>query len=54
MIQWRQLYSAARRRPRYTVMAGKVVVENGRVATIDMRPIVEQHNRFALKLAAGK
>ncbi len=39
---------------RHTVINGKVVVEDGRVATVDMGPMVEQHNRFAFKLAAGK
>jgi len=36
------------------VINGKVVVEDGRVATVDMEPIIEQHNHFASKLAAGK
>jgi 8-oxoguanine deaminase len=39
---------------RHTVINGKVVVQDGRVTTVDMGPIVEQQNRFALKLAAGK
>jgi len=39
---------------RLTVINGKVVVQDGRVTTVDMGPIVEQQNRFALKLAAGK
>jgi 8-oxoguanine deaminase len=39
---------------RHTVINGKVVVEDGRVVTVDMGPIVEQQNRFALKLAAAE
>jgi cytosine/adenosine deaminase-related metal-dependent hydrolase len=39
---------------RYTVINGKVVVENGRVVPVDMAPIIEQHNRLAFQLAAGK
>ena len=41
----------APQRAQYTVIDGKVVVENGRVATVDMRKVVDEHNRWALKLA---
>ncbi len=44
----------APQKARHTVINGKVVVEDGRVATVEMGPIIEQHNRFALKLAGGK
>jgi 8-oxoguanine deaminase len=35
----------------YTVINGRVVVEKGQVITVDMRPVVEAHNRFALQCA---
>jgi 8-oxoguanine deaminase len=40
-------------RARVSVVHGRVVVEHGRVATVDMRPVVERHNRFAAALARG-
>jgi 8-oxoguanine deaminase len=43
----------APQKTRHTVINGQVVVEDGRVATVDMGPIVERHNRFAFNLAAG-
>jgi 8-oxoguanine deaminase len=44
----------APQKTRHTVINGRVVVEDGRVATVEMGPIVERHNRFAFNLAAGK
>lgn len=32
----------------YTVIAGRLVVENGVVRTVEMGPVVEAHNRFSL------
>ena len=40
-------------RARFTVVHGRVVVEEGRVATVDMGPVVERHNRLAAALARG-
>ena len=40
-------------RARFTVVHGRVVVEDGRVVTVDMGPVVERHNRLAAALAAG-
>ena len=37
-------------RARYTVVHGRVVVEDGRVVTLDMGPVVERHNRIAAML----
>jgi 8-oxoguanine deaminase len=37
-------------RARYTVVHGRVVVEDGRVVTLDMAPVVERHNRLAAAL----
>jgi 8-oxoguanine deaminase len=36
---------------RYTVIDGRVVVENGHVTTVDMEPVIEAHNRFSRELA---
>jgi 8-oxoguanine deaminase len=37
-----------------TVINGKVVVENGRVITIDIEPVIHEHNRWAAKLAQAE
>ncbi|MBN9670135.1 8-oxoguanine deaminase [Roseibium aggregatum] len=34
-----------------TVIQGRVVVEDGRIATMDMEPVVRDHNRYSLELA---
>jgi len=36
---------------RTTVVNGKVVVRDGQIATMDMRPVIETHNRCAARLA---
>src|SRR5271169_4423453 len=41
----------APQKARYTVINGRVVVENGEVATVDMGPVIEEHNRWSLILA---
>jgi cytosine/adenosine deaminase-related metal-dependent hydrolase len=43
----------APQKTRYTVIDGRVVVENGSVVTIDMTPVVEAHNRFSRGLASA-
>ena len=35
----------------YTVVNGKVVVRAGRLATVELEPLIEQHNRLAVQLA---
>ena len=40
-------------RARVTVVHGRVVVEDGRVATVDMAPVVARHNRLAAALGKG-
>jgi 8-oxoguanine deaminase len=40
-------------RARFTVVQGRVVVEDGRVVTLDMGPVVERHNRIAFALSRG-
>ena len=39
-------------RARQTVVGGRVVVADGRVVTLDMEPVVRQHNANAARLAA--
>jgi 8-oxoguanine deaminase len=43
----------APQKARYTVINGRLVVENGRVMTVNMNPVVEAHNRFARQFAAS-
>jgi 8-oxoguanine deaminase len=38
---------------RYTVVHGEVIVDAGRIARLDMAPIVRSHNDWSRKLAAG-
>ncbi|HEV2744236.1 MAG TPA: 8-oxoguanine deaminase [Rubrobacter sp.] len=44
----------APQKARYTVIDGQVVVENGRVTTVDMDPVIEAHNRFSRGLAGAQ
>jgi 8-oxoguanine deaminase len=37
-----------------SVINGKVVVEDGRLADVDLPPLIEQHNRLARTLVSGK
>ncbi|APW38659.1 8-oxoguanine deaminase [Rhodoferax koreense] len=37
----------------YTVVNGRVVVREGRLATLELEPLVERHNRLAMQLAAS-
>jgi cytosine/adenosine deaminase-related metal-dependent hydrolase len=37
----------------YTVVNGKVVVRQGQLATVDLGPLLEKHNRLALELATA-
>ena len=41
----------APQKARYTVINGRVIVENGAVITVDMGPVIEAHNRFSLEHA---
>ena len=41
----------APQKARYTVVDGRVVVENGVVVSVDMGPVIEAHNRFSLSIA---
>ncbi|MEI6363101.1 MAG: 8-oxoguanine deaminase [Actinomycetes bacterium] len=38
----------APQKAKYTVINGKIVVEDGRIVTVDMEPVVREHNAFAL------
>jgi len=40
-------------RARFTVVHGRVVVEEGRLATLELGPVVERHNRLAAAVAGG-
>lgn len=35
----------------YTIVNGKVVVRNGQLSTLDLKPLIKQHNQLALDLA---
>lgn len=37
----------------YTVVGGRLIVDKGELATLDIGPVIEEHNRHAAKLAAG-
>jgi cytosine/adenosine deaminase-related metal-dependent hydrolase len=37
---------------RHTVVGGRLIVEDGEIATIEMAPVIRQHNRNAARLAA--
>jgi 8-oxoguanine deaminase len=41
----------APQKARYTVVNGRIIIDNSRVATIDMGPVIEEHNRWSLELA---
>jgi cytosine/adenosine deaminase-related metal-dependent hydrolase len=43
----------APQKARYTVINGRVIVENGEITTVDMGPVVEAHNRFSLEHAGA-
>jgi cytosine/adenosine deaminase-related metal-dependent hydrolase len=37
----------------YTIVNGRVIVREGRLTSLDIRPLVERHNQLALQLAVG-
>jgi hypothetical protein len=37
----------------YTVVNGRVVVDQGRLSSVDAGPVVERHNRLAHQLVVG-
>jgi len=37
----------------YTIVNGRVVVRQGQLASVELGPLLERHNRLALQLAAG-
>ena len=43
----------APQRAHYTVVGGRLIVDKGEIATLDIVPVIEEHNRHAAKLAAG-
>jgi 8-oxoguanine deaminase len=36
----------------HTVVGGRVIVEDGEIVTLDMAPVIREHNRNAARLAA--
>ncbi|WP_419095730.1 hypothetical protein [Curvibacter soli] len=38
----------------YTIVNGRVVVREGRLATLEVEPLVERHNALALQLAQAR
>lgn len=43
----------APQRVRHTVVHGRAVVKDGQIVTVDMPPVIEEHNRHALRLASA-
>ena len=43
----------APQKAKYTVVQGNVIVEDGRITTVDMRPVLEEHRRHAERLRTG-
>ncbi|MEJ2069048.1 MAG: 8-oxoguanine deaminase [Syntrophobacterales bacterium] len=41
------LLFCAPQKTKYTVINGRIIVEDGHITTVDMGPVVEAHNRFA-------
>jgi cytosine/adenosine deaminase-related metal-dependent hydrolase len=37
----------------YTLVNGRVVVRQGQLTTVEIAPLIEQHNRFAMQLASA-
>lgn len=35
----------------YTIVNGKIVVKNGQLCTVDLNPLIQQHNQLAIQLA---
>jgi 8-oxoguanine deaminase len=43
----------APQRAHYTVVGGRLIVDKGEIATLDIEPVIEEHNHHAAALAAG-
>jgi len=43
----------APQRARHTVVGGRLIVDNGEITTLEIAPVIAQHNRNAARLAAG-
>ena len=37
----------------FSLVGGRVVVDQGRLMGVDLEPLIERHNRLAEELAAG-
>jgi cytosine/adenosine deaminase-related metal-dependent hydrolase len=42
----------APQRARHTVVGGRLIVDNGEITTLDIAPVIAEHNRNAARLAA--
>jgi len=47
------LVFCAPQKAKYTVINGNVIVEDGQITTVDMEPVIDEHNRHAADMAAG-
>lgn len=47
------LVFCAPQQTKYTVINGRVIVDDGRIATVDMQPVIDEHNRHAAAMVAG-
>jgi 8-oxoguanine deaminase len=47
------LVFCAPQKAKYTVINGEVIVDDGRITTVDMQPVIDEHNRHAAEMAAG-
>ncbi|GHO84233.1 8-oxoguanine deaminase [Dictyobacter formicarum] len=44
----------APQRAHYTVVGGRLIVDRGEIATLNIVPVIEEHNRHAARLVAGQ
>ena len=50
-ILWLQPLFCAPQSAKFTIINGKVIVRDGEVVTMDMKPVIETHNRCASEMA---
>jgi cytosine/adenosine deaminase-related metal-dependent hydrolase len=43
----------APQKAKFTIINGKVIVDDGQIATVDMRPVIAAHNEFSMSLVSG-
>ena len=52
-IRWRRMVFCTPQRVDLSVINGRVVVEDGRLLTVELGPVIERHNRIARELVLG-